>query len=537
MDVLRLGLAPFLLFSALAAAACSSSSTNVTQDGGTDSGTDAKQPDVAPKDVVLEPLQPFDGHFAGPDASPGTGTLFQTGYGLILDGVTSDGQVIYSNAGEVPTFFAAPLAGGPVVNLGLAGGYAYAIIQGTVAFIFTNLDLDDSSYASPLMIWTQKNGVQMLTENSYLDTAAVSNDNSYILYIDNYSEEFQTGDLYVAGTDGKGRTLLAMGLQNLSPGGTCVPNFTFSGTTAILATCASASPSNVTLNTYQPPPGADAGTVDAGSWTNTNTVTGVTSLGFAVEPTATYVAFTTSTGLEVAPLAGGIPTVIDPTGVHGAFTSDGMNIVYTTSTNTLASSPVAVPLPNVLVTAGVTGIFGLSPDNSSALLWNLGGTSSPLTDLSTASATAAGALTTYVPTAAALIPGDGYFGGDAYSADSSHVLFFTNAMQTSEDQTFGALNVAAVGTVTATQLSADSTTVWAASGTKVVYADNVLFGATTTLDIDAVDVASGTPTLISHLATSGATAAFFLTPAKDKIIYSWTQPGTENGGIYLAPVP
>jgi hypothetical protein len=526
MDALRSGLAALLVLSPLGTAACSSSSPSGTPDGGKtqDGSTDAGNKDV--KDVALEPLQPFDGQYAGPDASPGTGTLLQTGYGLILDGVTSDGQIIYSNAGEVPTFFAAPLAGGAVVNLGLAGGYAYAIVSGQVAFIFTDLDLDESSYASPLMIWTQKNGVQNLTMNSYLDTAAASSDNAYVLYLDNYSDEFETADLYVANTDGTGKTLLQTGVPDLSPGGTCVANFTFSGTTAILSQCVGGSSSNVTLTTYQPP-----------TWTATNTVTGVTSLGFGTEPTGTYVSVTTATGLEVVPLAGGTPTLIDATGVQGAFTSDAMNVVYATNLNTLVRSPIALPTPTVLVSAGVTGVFGLSPDDSTALVWNMGGTSSPLTDLSTASASAMGSLTTYVSSASALLPGGGYFGGDAYSADSSHVLFFTSVQQTSEGQTFGALNVAEVGSTTPTQLSGDSNTVWSASGTKVVFSDNVTFEATTTLDIKAVDVASGSPTLVSHGATGGGSAAFYLSPTKDKIIYSWTQPGTESGGIYVAPIP
>jgi hypothetical protein len=530
MDSMRWGLAACALVLSWGASGCSSSSAPA---GTSDAGDAGKVPEASGiKDVVLEPLAPFDGHYGGDGGDPGTGTMLQPFYGAIIDGVTSDGWVVYSNGGEVPTFYAANLAGGgTATDLGLAQSYGYAFVEGEVAFIFTSIDVDDNTYASPLSIWTSKGGEHVLTMNSFFENAAVSSDNQYVLYYDNLNTSAETGDLYVAKTDGTGATIVQRGLPGLTPGGACEPNFTFAGTTAIVAWCPTGSTSSVNIAAYAPPMWGSA--VDAGTAT---LVTGATSLAIDVDPTNTTLAFVNAGGLQVIPLAGGAPTLIDATGTGGAFTKDGMNLVYTTSANTLALSPVAVPSTTPLVTAGVKGIYGLSPDNKTALVFSTA-EGNGLTDLYTASASTAGFTTKLTATDNATPAGFGILAGDPFTIDSSHVLFLSAVTTSAEGSPFGTLNAGSASTGASTPLSTASNTVWATTGTKVVYSDNLLFLATTTMDIKAVDVASGTPTLISHGATAGSSAAFYLSPAKDKIIYSWTSPGTESGGIYVAPIP
>jgi hypothetical protein len=535
MNSMCWGWTAFLVVLSWGAMGCSSSSAPVTALDGGGGGKDASQlTDV--KDVVVEPLQPFDGQYGGEGGSPGTGTMLQPFYGAVLSGVTSDGWVVYGNGGEVPTYYAAPLDGGAAVDLGLSQSYGYTIVLGEVAFIFSSIDVDDGTYASPISIWTSKNGEKLLTMNSFLENAAVSSDNNYVLYYDNLNPTAQTGDLYLAKTDGTGATLLESALPGLTPGGMCEPSFGFAGTTAYVAWCPSGSTTSVTIATFPAPytgvPG-DSGTGDAGTGA---LVTDVTSLAFGVDPTFTYLSFVTSAGLNVVPLVGGTPTLIDATGTDGVFTSTGMNILYATTVKNLDSSPVVSPLENVLVTGGVDGVYGLSPNGATALVFS--SVSSGLTDLYTASASTAGSLTKLTSSVTSSPAGYGVLSGNPFTADSSEVLFFTSITGSPEGSPYGALYFGNPSTGAATMLSTGaSNTVWATTGTKVVYSDSLLFLATTTMDILAVDVASGTPTLISHAATAGDTAAFYLSPAKDKIIYSWTSPGTESGGIFVAPVP
>jgi hypothetical protein len=502
-------------------ASCSSSNP-VTPP--TDAGTDTKRPvESGVKDVILEPLEPFDGHYSAGDASAGTGKQFQQGYGLVLYGVTSDGSVVYGNGSEVPTFYTAPLKGGAAVNLSPPVGAAYALVAGPVVFLFDDIEVDTPTYASPLIIWSAAGGLHTLTSSSFFENAAVSSDNKFLLYLDNYDSGGQTGDLYVAGIDGKNPTLLQSGLPGLTPGGACLPEFTFAGTTAIVSYCVGGSATNVNINTYA-----------GATWAATNNITGASSLGYRTDPTNTNLLYTSAAGLDVVPLAGGVPVVIDPLGTAGAFTKDGLNVVYATSANNLFRSPVATPTPALLVTGGVAGIYGLSPDDSTALVLANG---TQLTDLYTASAATPGALTTLDGAASASVPGFGLFYGDAFTADSSEVLFYTGVTASPFGTAYGTLNAAVASSAATTKLSSSSTTVVATTGTKVAFADNMNYGAITTCDIKAVDVKGGTPTLITHAATSGANAAFLLSPDKTQIIYSWTNPGSESGGLYLAPVP
>jgi hypothetical protein len=527
MDKVRWGLGTVVAL--LGLGGCSSSSAPATSDAG-----DGGKAEAAVKDVALEPLPPFDGQYGGDGGSPGTGTMLTSFYGAVIDGITSDGWVVYSNGGEVPTFYAANLTGGTTVDLGLAQSYGYAIVTGDVAFLFTSIDVDDNTYASPLSIWTSKGGQHTLTQNSFLENAAVSSDDTWVLYYDNLNPSNQTGDLYVAKTDGSSAAVLAPSLPGLAPGGSCEPNFGFAGTTAFVAWCPTGSTTSVSISTFA---------LSAGAWSATNTLTAATSPAITVDPTNTYLAYVDSAGLEYVPLAGGTPTLIDATGTYGVFTKSGTSIVYPTSAKSLdratigsADAGADASASEVLVASGVDGIYGLSPTNTTAVVFSA--ESSGLANVYTASATTPGSLTKLTSATSSTVPGFGVFDGDAFTADSSQVLFFTSIQSSPEGSPFGALYAGVASSGAVTELSASSNTVWAyGAGTKVVYADNLLFEATTTLDIKAADVTGGPTTLISHGATAGSGAAFFLSPDKTKIVYSWTSPGTENGGIYVAPVP
>jgi hypothetical protein len=520
MSKMRFCVAAAVLACSSFSGACGSSSGQAEKDSGL---PDTVTPKDAPHDAIVDTRRQLpDVDWGGnSDASPGTGTLLTPGYGLLLYGVTSDGYVIYSTSGEVTPYFAVPLTGGSPVIIAKAVGYSYAAVSGHFVYLYLNLDVSDAgefTYGSPLSVWSSATGLHSIANNGFITNAAPSSDSMHVLYIDNFDVATSTGDLYVASPDGSGAQPLQTGMPGVSATTMCLPNFAFAGTTAVVSYC----PDGMTTTN------ANVQTYTSTAWAETNTLTAYKN-AFVADPTDTNLLIaSTTTGLSVVPLAGGTPTPIDTTGTQGVFTSDGMHLVYATSASTLVRTPVASPSPTPLVTAGVSGIYTLSPDGNTALGPGTGD------DLFTASAVTAGSLTTLSSTTMTAVGGVSE-PGSAFTADSSHVLYFTGAAVSSTDGfTYGTLNAVATGSSTPTMLASNSTTVWAATGAKVVFDQAVMLGS----DISSVDL-SGTspPTPIATDAIHGSGAAFYMSAAGDKIIYSWTAPGTSTGGIYVAAVP
>jgi hypothetical protein len=72
---------------------------------------------------------------------------------------------------------------------------------------------------------------------------------------------------------------------------------------------------------------------------------------------------------------------------------------------------------------------------------------------------------------------------------------------------------------------------WATKGAKVVFDDNLV--AAGTADIEAIDLATGAmPTKL----VAAVGPYFFLSPARDLVVYSWSVSPT-LAGVYAMPVP
>ena len=124
--------------------------------------------------------------------------------------------------------------------------------------------------------------------------------------------------------------------------------------------------------------------------------------------------------------------------------------------------------------------------------------------------------------------------GDAFTADSTHVLYASSNDVCTGAATFSAFPV---NGGSPTQLGHDVWSNWSTTGAKVVFNDHYVatgglrFGRA---DIESVDLATGsTPTLV----VSQADAVIDLSPARDQLVYSWSvQPGA-LAGIYVTPAP
>jgi hypothetical protein len=135
---------------------------------------------------------------------------------------------------------------------------------------------------------------------------------------------------------------------------------------------------------------------------------------------------------------------------------------------------------------------------------------------------------------AVLAAQSGAVNGDAFTNDSTHVLYSTTNDACTGSAAFSAF---AVSARTSTVLGHNVWGNWSATGSNVVFNDN--YAATGGLrfgraDIESVNLATGTtPTLVVRQAD----AVVDLTPAKDQIIYSWSvQPGA-LAGLYVTPIP
>ncbi len=486
----------------------------------------------------------------GRDGNAGGGTTrVASGDYLVLWGVTGDGFAIYSTGASSPSFYAVSLSGGAPVPIAQTSGngYPFAVVQQNVAFVYTN---PDQYYVGPVTAWTSGGGAHQLSASSYYLTGA-SSDSSHIAYLDNVSEQSGdaglaiVGDLYGANADGSGAKLLQAGVSGwyvsgASGSSSCYTYFSFAGSYAVLFACVQSGGAQTEQVWSYPSPG----------WQGAQIVANATSLsGF--DDAGTQALVTTSAGLQSVPLAGGAPATIDPTGAAGLFTSDGKNVVYVTTMGALARSPVANPAPQQLVASGVEGMWAISPDDKSVLLFESYSQQTGLTDLYIASAATAGNATPLVSAQTAMVGGpNSYMSGSAFSADSSHALFWSGVAIPMGQQYFpviGTLQSGPTGAAaTAAQLGKNSNAAWAVGGSTIAFADNLAMvgNSASTFDIEWVDTSKTTPatTVVKGAIGSTGGAPFYVTPSHDRVVYVGSEPADAGDAgsildLYTAPLP
>jgi hypothetical protein len=342
----------FLTLAGLVVTGCSGSTADNPSDGGNPSGTDASTADTSvpinngpdggsadtgssdsstpPQDVQVTP---FDAALPGQDAGLPQGTLLVPGGGQYLDGVTSDGFIIFDDGNG--TVSAIPLAaasgdggvaeaGAGKVQVGTTGPNADISVHGGAVFLWT--DPDQNTYVSPLSIWTSAAGLQALATSSLDGQATISSDGAYILYANNVNVAGDTGDIVLAKSDGTAKVTLA---QGVSVTGDCSVFFRFvSGDHVVGSYCtaADAAAGLATVSSF---------TVPAG--TKTDLVYGANS-AWGTDGTGTNVFVVVNGTGEVVPVAGGPATPIDTSVSSGTLTSDGSAALYRTTTGALKRS-------------------------------------------------------------------------------------------------------------------------------------------------------------------------------------------------------
>jgi hypothetical protein len=488
-------------------AACGSSSTGTGTGPAPDAGN--ANPDGAvmpqPDAAIIVP---------GTDGGSAKGTQLAMGADFV-DGVTDDGHVLYD---DNTNLYAVPIAGGtPAMITAFSpstGDRAGSI--GNVGIIYTKVN--NTTGIGTLSVWTAAGGLKQLSTTSVpgRGTAAVSKDGMHVAYFDGASTTMPVANLTTAAPDGTGVKQLVAGVQFVQA---CIPQIAYGGTSLVASYCTSVVPDAST-------PQANVAAFAAGSTTPIPLASG--ALGFAPDPTGARVLVSATNGMTVYPIGGGAGTLIDATGTFGGFTKDGMTVIYTTTANALKRSAVTSPSPLTLLTTGANGLDAVSPDESWAIVSQGQDMTTGNLDLYIASAKTAGTATGLVTTTTANIL------GDAFTADSSHALYYTTLTTSmTSGNTWGTLNAAPTAGGAALPLATGVAVNLSLSGSKEIiaanFADNMTGG---TADIAVIDATSaGAPSVVA----SKADAFFLLTSDLSKVVYSTSTQSGASQGIWVAP--
>jgi hypothetical protein len=461
------------------------------------------------------------------------GTQIVASPSVSLAGVTSDDYAVYvDSSGASMTLNAVALAGGAPKSIGSYDGSG-SIVTGSVAVYFNGVS--QSTGAGTLGVWTSAHNAQTLSTAALIGAPGggsldVSNDGAHVLMFDNTTAT--TGDVTVIDTDGTNKKVLvpAVHLDYTL----CPPNIGFAGAYAIVAYC-TADPSDAGAPDGGAPATATMATFTGTGWATTGSVSTAAYTGFSHDRAGAQVLYGTAAGLQVAKLAAGTSAVIDPAGLGGLFTSDGLNLVYVTTGGAIKVAAVSgTGTPTTLQASGFAGLYSLSPDDKWLTAYKQlvtdQTTGLQTSDFYLASATAAGTATAL----SSATTGAVY--GSTFTADSSHVLWTANI-----DVAKGPVGDFMAAPVTGGTPAKLGSALWidtSTTGTKVVFNDNWVGsgggGGAGVADIKSVDTSQTAP---ATLLTTGADAFYYLSSAKDKVVYSWSYlPSDSRDGLWVTPL-
>jgi hypothetical protein len=520
-------------FTALAFAGCGSSDAGPAPHGA-DASADASGDAAA----ALDATGASDGSGLPDGIAPPQGThLLATTGAFKVNGVTVDGFVIYTDV-VAGTVNALPVGGGSPVTISPVDDADTVFVDGGVVFVMPTVD--QATQTGPLTVWTSASGASPIATKTFAFDGAirVSPTGTHVVFLDGLDANGDVGDVYLVGVDGSKKTKLVPGVGIAA----CFPRVGFAGAYAVVQFCAA-------------PPTLDGGAGDDGGSDASDADASADGGGVSSATAAHLQSYLTTTGTRVldtdvladdgfdlstndatmrvlAHTTDGLTvfgadgtfaaTLLDADGVAGVFTADGASVVYVTATNALKRTTVTTPSP-ITLQASAAALLGLSPDESSVLTFRAQDPTTGNFDLYVSSSSASAAATTLTASTEANLF------GDAFTADSSRVLYYTSI---DPDTMAGTLDVSAV---TGGAPTAIGTSVWidtALTGTKVVFDDNDADQVTG--DLEIVDVATGAkPTLL----VSQVDQDFYVTAAKDKIVYGWSLVAGPYAGVWVMDVP
>ena len=440
------------------------------------------------------------------DAAAPSGTQLQAGDALSIRGVTSDGYVIYSDD-AARSLHAIPITGGSVTDLGALGDKFWVVVSGKIVFVWSNVT---GANVGALSTWSAATGVHAVASASLGLAASSSPD--HIVYVDHASASADKGDIYLAAVDGSGSKNLVTGAFLAG----CAPELGFVGSYAMASHCDSAvgatpmaTISSFTLDTATR---ADLATSAENYWASSGTSDVLVSKD--------------GVGVDVVPVAGGSPTLIDASGFFGVLAAGGNVALYGTKSGELRRSPVVSPSPSTLISSGFGGFWAMSPDEQWTLYFSrIGGAGGDIYMAST--------MTPGTPVVLSSSQ-TGILRGDAFTANTSHVVYSTGFDPCTGSATLDAI---AVGGGSPRALGNQSWMNRSIGGSKVVFTDG--FVATTDsrfgrADVEYADLAqSDAPTRL----VDRADAVIGISPAGDQLVYVWSARAGSLAGLYVTAIP
>jgi hypothetical protein len=498
------------------AAGCSQKGLPATNgDGGTTADlTVSTQPDLSVPTPVPDMAMP-----------PIVGTLL-TGGTFFLDGLTSDDQfAIATDTAHMGALVAVPLAGGNPVTIDKVPN-AY-IIRGSV--VFTWDQVDQMSGVGPGNSWT---GAQLnaIGNTSIAGVADASADGKWIFYTDNADSTGGSADLVVSHADGTSPMTFVKGAVFTMQ---CSPNGQFGANGKLVVSYCDAPTDGGSQ-------GANLVVVDPATGQPTSLATGMANW-FAIDSTGTKVLSADASGKgSLFSTTGAAAISVDTDVQDGFFLPDGSAVVYRTSMAVLkradasaTPSPISLAMnANQIQTWFVSTAYGqnlpaVSPDGKWVLFSNVFDAQNGLGDLNLVSTGTPGTTPTVLVSNVS-----GALFGDPFTTDSSLAVYYSTVTMAGAGL-IGDLQTEPVAGGMPTQ---HATRVWgsfAGPGTLVVYNDNYKAGrGSGRADLRIVDVSKMDP---ANLIAAQAEADFFLTKARDKVVFSMTLPAATDG-LYIAPV-
>ena len=497
-----------------------------TEAGPTDTGATDGRTD-APSDAGS------DASFVDCGKIPPTGTqIVASTAPLILQGggLTSDGYAFYEDANS-QILYVVDSTGGSPVSLGTMtsqGGTFYR--NGGKAALFAPTPGDPNTLIGALSAWSKASGPTVISTSifawdAYVNNYDVTKDGAYVIYFDLSGN---TATLTISTIDGLTQHALIPNIDLSSQ--YCWPMAQFVGNTIVTYYC---------LATPVPDSGVAAGALTIASLAvnpNFAAMTPVTianlpaPTGFispdAVSPDGTNLLISTASGLELYPIAGGAPTLIDANGGGGFFTGAG-NVVYGTSAGGLKRySGADAGAPLVLDSTGVTYPMALSPDGNWVEFGQNVDSTGTFVDIWLASATTPGSLTqvrmqTDVPF------------GSGFSADSKYVTFVLNYPMTFGINTYDLYAAPVSGGTAKKVVTTGGGGFTFTGGSKLVVNTNA-DKTTGSADIQSVDLSStgAATTLVTQ-----ADPNYFYAGGPNKVFYTWYCAPNSTAGVWAVTAP
>lgn len=272
-----------------------------------------------------------------------------TGGAATLNGMTSDGHVVYFTSEGVHVVAAEPGAE-PVL---VTGSSPLVAIRGRVVFAFTNVNY--TTGVAELTIWTRAGGVQKIGSTLFAeDMFAASDDGSRVLFTGDLAST--TMNLYVASTGNAAERTALVGPMGRAAANTCRPRFGFVRESVIAAWCAVGSMS-AWLARYAPPS-------SGASWAASTIATEVQPT-WVGDPSGQRVFFITS-GYRGMVFQNDAAIPIDNGVTWATFAENGGALLYTVSDQLRRTSLPAVN-PTPVVTVGFSARTAFSPNQAYAL--------------------------------------------------------------------------------------------------------------------------------------------------------------------------